>query len=96
MVAKGFPVRDPFRVNDFPGFSTIKQFDELLIHRTRLWMREPAVFVKDRGMTPLLELAKAPDQAARTMLTLVTVDQNGVVTTIEKDSKRGTDLVVRD
>jgi len=46
-------------------------------------------------MTPLLQFAQTTDQAASAMLALVAVDQNRVITTIEKYSQGSTDLVLR-
>src|ERR1700744_94392 len=95
MVPKGLPVRDPLGVNDLPGLAAVKQLNELLVHRARLWVREAAVLVKDRGVRPLLQLAQTADQTPRAVLALVAVDQNWVVAAVEQHCQSGADLVVR-
>lgn len=46
----------------------IERFDKLLVHGPRLRERVAAVFVKDGGERPLLDLAKTADEAARAVL----------------------------
>jgi len=96
MVPKSLPFGDPLGVNDLPGLAAVKEFNELLVHRARLWVRETAVLVKDRGMRPLLQLAQTADQTPRAVLALVAVDQDRVVAAVEQHGQSGADLVVRD
>lgn len=95
-MSKGFPIWYPFRVNDLPGLTTIKQFDKLLIHGPRLRMREPTVLVKDRSMAPLLQFAKTTNKTSCPVLALVAMDQDRVIPTIQQYRQRRTDLVIRD
>lgn len=62
------PVWQPFLVDKSPHLARIKELDELLVHGAGFLPGEVAVFVKDGGEGPLLELAEAADETAGAML----------------------------
>src|SRR5690606_20826032 len=66
----------------------VKQLDELLIQRTPFRVREATILDADGRMAPVLNLAQAADQAARSVLALVAVNENGVRAHIQQNSER--------
>jgi hypothetical protein len=55
-----------------------------------------AVFIKDQGQRPGLDLSEAADNASGTVLSLVTVNKNGMVATVQDNAKSCGDFFIRE
>ena len=86
----------PWPAKQLPDRVDVKELDELLIHAPRLWVAEPPVLVEDCRQGPSLQLAQAPNQTARAMLSLVAMDEHRVISSVEHRDEGSSNLVVWD